>query len=208
MKRIVSLTLAVAILLLLVSCGKEKNRSYDEAEVKEAADLLIWKSAELNEIFWGEGIPYEEYGYNSGIYYSADPIFLKKLGAYTVEEIIEKTQEVFSKDYTANIYASIFSSQVGENSMLGYTRYYQGEECIMVNSRYNSLITDSIDYITSEIEVVGSKGDIVIVKVPIKVTRDGNTQERTIEVNLVEEEGGWRIDSPTYAVYDEGIPEN
>lgn len=202
MKRIVSLILAVAILLLLVSCGGEKNRSYDEAEVKAAAEGLILKSAKLNEIFWGEGIPYiEDDNYKNGQYYPADFIYLKKMDVETVDDIMEMTLEVFTKGYATSIYSSIFSSQVGESGMVGYTRYYQGTECIMVYTKYKPLLLDSVEYICSGIEVLGSSGEVVTVKIPIKVTRDGTSQEREIEVDLIEEEGGWRIDSPTYAVY-------
>ena len=56
MKKIVSLVLLTAILLLLVSCGAEKNRSYDEAEVKAAAENLIMKTERLNKIFWGDNL--------------------------------------------------------------------------------------------------------------------------------------------------------
>ena len=85
--------------------------------------------------------------------------------------------------------------------MAGYTRYYQGEEVIMVYAKYNPLLVDTVEYYCDRITVVGSKGDIVTVKVPIKVTRGDLTQEREIEVDLIEEENGWRIDSPTYAGY-------
>ena len=209
MKRIVSIILSAAILLLFTSCGGEKNREYDESEVKAAAEGLILKSARLNEIFWGEGIPYiEDDSYKSGQYYPADFVYLNNIGAQTVDDILKLTSEVFTKGYTLSIYSSTFSSQVGDYGMAGYTRYYQGTECIMVYSGYKPLLTDTVEYITEGIEVIGSKGEVVTVKVPIKVTRDISVQEKHIEVDLVEEENGWRIDSPTYAVYVEEKPAN
>lgn len=54
MKKIISLITLIALLCSLISCG-EKNREYDENEVKLAAEALIRKSADLNRIFWGEG---------------------------------------------------------------------------------------------------------------------------------------------------------
>ena len=93
MKKIISLVLAVVFLLLLASCGAEKNRSYDEAEVKTAAEELIRKTERLNEIFWGKGIPYvEEYGYTG--YYPADPIYLVEHGFLTVDDL-KKIQRKF-----------------------------------------------------------------------------------------------------------------
>ena len=203
MKRIISLVLLTVLLLLFVSCG-EKNRSYDESEVKAAAENLILKSKQLNDIFWGAGIPYyEDDNYANGQYYPADPVYLNKLGVSTVDDILELTVEVFSKGYSVSIYGSIFSSMTGENGMVGYTRYYQGTECIMVYTKYKPLLCDDVEYITSDITVIGSKGETVIVRVPVKVTRDGIAQDNTIEVSLVEEEDGWRIDSPTYVAFIE-----
>ena len=203
MKRVISLILAMTLIFLLVSCG-EKNRSYDEAEVKAAAESLILMSKQINDICWGAGIPYyEDDNYANGQYYPADPVYLDKIGVSTVDDILEMVVNVFSEGYSVSIYGSTFSSMAGENGMVGYTRYYQGNDCIMVYTKYNPLLCDEVEYITSSIEVIGSKGESVIVRVPIKVTRDGMTQEKTIDVSLVEEGNGWRIDSPTYAAFIE-----
>lgn len=202
MKKTVSLILAAVLLLLLASCGTVKNRSYDEAEVKAAAEELIKKSERLNKIFWGSGIPFvEEYGYTG--YYPADPIYLAEHGFFTVEELIKDAEDVFSDDYCISIRTSVFSSSSGDYGMTGYTRYYQGTDTIMVYKKYKPLLTDTVEYDYQNISVIGSKGEIVTVNVPIKVTRGELSQERIIKVDLVEEKDGWRVDSPTYASYRE-----
>ena len=198
-KKILSLLLAVLLLLSLLSCG-DKNRSYDEAEVKAAAEELIKKSERLNKIFWGEGIPYvEEYGYTG--YYPADPIYLMENGFLTVDDLKEDAEKVFSTDYCISIRTSVFSSSAGDYGMVGYVRYYQGTDTIMVYKKYKPLLTDTVEYDYSNISVIGSKGEIVTVNIPIKVTRGNLSQERVIKIDLVEEKDGWRIDSPTYASY-------
>jgi len=200
MKKILSLILAALLLLSLLSCGKDKNRSYDEAEVKAAAQELIKKSERLNKIFWGEGIPYvEEYGYTG--YYPADPIYLIEHGFFTVDDLKKDAEKVFSTDYCISIQTSVFSSSAGDFGMTGYTRYYQGTDTIMVYKKYKPLLTDTVIYDYSNISVIGSKGEIVTVSIPIKVTRGDLSQDRVINVNLIEENDGWRIDSPTYASY-------
>ena len=208
MKKIVSLFLSAVILLLLVSCGAEKNRSYNEEEVKAAAEKLIMKSERLNEIFWGEGIPYVEDDPlipSNGQYYPADPLYTYKNGMITVDDLIKEAEAVFSSAYTASIRASILSSSVGNNGMTGYTRYYQDTDymTIMVYKKFKPLLTDSVEYFYSDIKVIGSKGEKVTVEIPIKVTRGDLSQERTKKIDLVEEKDGWRIDSPTYATYRE-----
>ena len=208
MKKIASLVLLTAILLLLVSCGAEKNRSYDEAEVKAAAENLIMKSERLNKIFWGEGIPYVEDDPllpPQGQYCPADPLYTYKNGMLTVDDLIKEAESVFSSSYTVSIRTSILSSSVGNNGMTGYTRYYQDTDnmTIMVYKKFKPLLTDSVEYFYSGIKVIGSEGEKVIVEIPIKVTRGDLSQERTIKVDLIEEKDGWRIDSPTYAAYRE-----
>ena len=55
--KIIAVILIIAALpLSLASC----DRRYDEAEVMEAATLLITASAELNEIYYGKGIAFLE----------------------------------------------------------------------------------------------------------------------------------------------------
>ena len=202
MKKIISLILIAVLLFTICSCGKEKNREYDEEEVKAAAQDLIQKSKKLNEIFWGKGIPYvEDDSYKKGQYYPADPEYLSKIGMESVIEILSETEKVFSKSYTDSISRSVFSAKTGDYGMSGYTRYYQGIEVIMVYTRYSPLLTDEVTYLVDQITVIGSKGEKVIVKVPVKVTRGDVSQTREIEVDLIEEENGWRIDSPTYTVY-------
>jgi hypothetical protein len=208
MKKTVSLILAAVILLLLVSCGGENNRSYDEAEVKAAAEKLIKRSERLNKIFWGEGIPYVEDDPllpPQGQYCPADPLYTYKNGMLTVDDLIKEAEAVFSSSYVLSIRSSILSSSVGNNGMTGYTRYYQDTDnmTIMVYKKFKPLLTDAVEYFYREMTVIGSEGEKVTVEIPIKVTRGDLSQERTIKVKLIEEKDGWRIDSPTYTTYRE-----
>jgi hypothetical protein len=43
----------------------------------------------------------------------------------------------------------------------------------------------------------------VYVIVPVTVSYDGKTQTQTLEIGLFEEEYGWRLETPTYATYNE-----
>ena len=53
------------------------------------------------------------------------------------------------------------------------------------------------------IKVLGAEGEIVYVSVDVEISYDGKTQKNTIKVGLIEEESGWRLNSPTYASYNE-----
>lgn len=211
MKRIVSLIIVFGLLCSLVSC-KEKNREYDENEVKITAESLIRKSAELNYIFWGEGIGYiNDSSYSVGYYYPADTFSLLSYGIETIDDLKEKAKKVFSLSYSENIFSTVFSSLGDEDEIYGFARYYQKysdaenkePECIMVYSKALVLLKDEVSYDFDTLQVVGSKKQTVYVTLSVNVKRGENTQRRELKVGLVEEEGGWRIDTPTYMSYVE-----
>lgn len=200
MKKILSVIFILAVAISLLSCG-EKDRDYDEYEVKSAAETLIKKSKTLNDIYWGSGIGYyEDNNYADGYYLPADPASLYELGFETVDELKERTGKVFSKKYCEAIFDSTFVSDSDAGTAVT-KRYYQGADCIMVYSKANVFLTDKVTYLYDTLEATGSSGETVFVKIRVKVERGELSQERDIEIGLVEEEDGWRIDTPTYASY-------
>ena len=64
-------------------------------------------------------------------------------------------------------------------------------------------LSDKVTYLFDTLEVSHSEGELVFVSLDVRIERDGKTQERTINVGLIEEDDGWRIDNPTYANYNE-----
>jgi hypothetical protein len=73
----------------------------------------------------------------------------------------------------------------------------------MVYSKAIPLLVDSVKYDYDSITVSHSKKKTVFVKIDCHITTDdGKTQDKTLEIGLVEEKNGWRIDTPTYARYD------
>lgn len=210
MKKILSILLILSLsLLTLVSCG---DRKYDEAEVKAAAKTLIADSAVLNDIFWGKGIPHtDDKNTSDGVYFEAYYYYHKNLGFETVDELMTMAAKTFSADQCSVINSTILSSvSVGEEVM-SLSRYYQKvnlkdgktPEAIMVNSTWENLLIGEAAYDLDSIEVIGSEKDTVYVTVKVTVTlEDYEPQTRTLRVALVEEDAGWRIDSPTYISYD------
>ena len=209
MKRIISLILILATLLTISACG-ENNRDYDEAEVIAAAEKLIYKAARLNDILWGEGLYYvEDTAYDNGDYSPAD-----YNAEYTrLDDLISDCARVYSTDYMNIIESTVFSSYFGDTGVNSYARYYQesSTEPIMVKRDYNNILTAKNEYYYSTLEALRSEGDIVIVKIKVKITYEEKdelgkvintlTQEREREIELVEEADGWRIDSPCYSNY-------
>lgn len=204
----VSVTLVLASLFNLISC----DRSYDEQEVKREARMLIENSIMLNEIYWGEGIAYVENASTSnGAYYEASFISLDKYGIRTLDDLKAKTRDVFSDGYCELIFSTTMSSVVDAEELQVYARYYQKytdeymttPDCIMVYSHAKALITGEAEYLYDTLEVIGSKKDTVYVTILANVTYDGKVQQKKIKIGLIEQNDGWRLDTPTYVSYNE-----
>lgn len=213
MKKIIALILAVASVLSLASC----DRSYNEEEVRAAAEELVEKAIVLNEIFYGKGIDFDrDENTSNGAYYEASSYYVRNIGIETVEDLKDMALGVFSEDYAELIFSTVLSPVTDDSYIYGMARYYQktdavtGENiAIMVYSEANVYLTDKMEYDYSSIEVTGSKGERVYFNISVKVT-DSETDEEHImtrSIALIEEEGGWRIDSPTYAQYSKSLEE-
>ena len=207
-KLISSLLILIFILGALSSCADVK---YDEDEVKAAARELIEDSIILNDIYWGDGIPYtDDKNTSDGVYYMAIDSYHRLLGFNTIEELMTLTEKTFSRGYCKNIYSTVLTSiQDGDKAIL-LSRYYQKynvkdgktPEYIMVNSTWDKILNGEVKYDYDSIKVSGAEEETVYVTVNATVTKDAlEPQTREIRIALVKEDNGWRIDSPTYLNY-------
>lgn len=211
-KRVILLTLVVIIAVFsVISCGKVENREYDEAQVLLAAKALIEKSEILNELYYGKGIAYEDdINLATGIYYPADEISVKSFGIETVEDIKTLTRECFTVSLSNIMIGTKLQAVTDSSGNQSYVRYYQKydtldpkkPECIMVNKEIEVLLKDKVTYDYSTLSVKGAEGQTVKVTIAVTVENEkGDVQHKTLEIGLLEEENGWRIDTPTYARY-------
>lgn len=204
MKKIIAFVLFVAMALPLVSCS-DKNREYDRDEVIAAAKELIQKSEVLNEIYWGTGIGYDEdETRKNGFYYPASESELERLGVESIDSLKRKTLEVFTIGYAESIFSTALSSIGDEDTgILGYTRYFQYNDTVMVFSKFTPYLTDEVTYLYDTVDVKEARAEVVYVTVSANIKRGDLSQTREIEIGLIEQENGWRIDTPTYMVYRE-----
>ncbi len=201
MRRLLSLILAAALTLLALTSCSEPNRKYDAEEVAEAAEKLIKKSEKLNEIYWGTGIGWSDNDKN-GYYYSARDDELERLGIKSVSDLKAQTLDTFSLGYSESIFYTLLSSLGDDDTgIVGYTRYFQDEDKLMVFSKYEPLLTDEVTYLYDTLKVTHSKGELVFVSVDARVRRGEAEQTRSLEIGFIEEVDGWKIDTPTYTVY-------
>ena len=206
------LLIIIVILTLNFTVSCTKNREYDEAEVTLAAKELLKKSEKLNYIYYGYGIEYEmNESEANGAYYRADSLSLERLGIQTVADIENLTYET----YTSALSQTVISTKLNggsldeESTVMNYARYYQktnaldgSDECIMVYKLAEIYLTDETEYLYDTLRAVGSEGERVLIEVDVKVTNsEGKEQIQTLKFTLLEENNGWRINSPTYVKF-------
>ena len=77
---------------------------------------------------------------------------------------------------------------------------------MVLNDLEKVLLKDNVTYDYMTLKVVGSEGEYVKVSITVTVENsDKKVQTKDIEIKLLEENGKWKIDSPTYARYVEGL---
>lgn len=206
MKKLFCLCLAIAV-CVLPACGKrQKNRDYNEAEVLAAAAALIPETEELNEIFYGTGIPASEApgAASVGGYVEADPAYLEAHGFSTLKELKEKCRAVFSDGQCEIMFRStlevVYDGGVIEKSR----RYFEADGKIFVLPTAEVLMPDAVAYDLSTLKVDHVEGDYIYLTFDADVTTaDGKSQLHTLTVRLYEEARGFRLATPTYTRYSE-----
>lgn len=205
--------LTIVVILSLITCVScEKDRDYNENEVIEEAEKLIKASEVLNDIYYGYGIEYhKDESTANGAYYQADFLSLEKFGVNSIRDIKEMTTACFSKSLSEMMINTVLTSVSDEDGIQRYSRYYQKynsldntEECIMVYKDAIVFLTDKVVYDYSSLRVSRVEKEEVFVKINITVTNSENkTQTQELEISLLEESDGWRINSSTYAKYQD-----
>ena len=209
MKRKIIALLLVFTILTLISC--DKNREYDEGEVKAAAQELIEKSESVNLVFYGTGIAYDDDKNNSsGYYYPASEAHLNELGFKTISELKAKTKEVYTKALCEIIFSTRLTSVSDGGYVISLARYYEkevdGYPIIMVYTAAEPQYTNSIVYLYDTLRVEGSKGELIYVTIDLLLTStEGKEQTVNARLALLEESDGYRLDTLSFAVYNPEI---
>ena len=214
MKKIHSFLL-LSLLLLSLALSLSSCAKLDTTGLLDAAPDLIARSAKLNEIYYGEGIPYDENTTPIGKYYEADKAYLAEAGFSTVTQLKEQTASVFSEEYSNILFSTNLAGFAVDGSGYTYARYASSQaealrdekETILVyvgeGNQNPYLLGDSTyDYTTLSIAKVGRDYAELTLSVytvyPVcEIYPEGYETTVTMTVRFVYE-NGWRIDSPTY----------
>ncbi|MGM9665136.1 MAG: hypothetical protein ACI3XX_01185 [Eubacteriales bacterium] len=191
MKRKILCVLTSLVLLLalatLTSCSDKVSKEEAAAEVTR----LVKESYELNVIYFGEGLPYtedteDEDGKNLYAPVAEDASFVTK------EALTYKTRTVFSKDYAASMIETAFQGGVAPNGSVLYARYIvssDGKLTVYKNIKGIEKEVNEYDYSTVTITKISKRF------IKANITSTGG---KVVEVILINQDGEWRIDSPTY----------
>ena len=205
MKKLFVLFLCAAIALnILVSC----DRTYDEDEVKAAAQVLLENSKTVNEIFYGKGLRYdEESELTYGIYSPADEEHLAALGVSNTEGLKTLTKRVYTNELCEIIFSTKLSSvKDTDGEVKELRRYYDGKfgdsTVIMVYTEAFVNYDNDIDYLYETLTVTGADGEYINIEVDVLLTSIyGEPRTDRVKFSLLEEENGFRLDTWSFVTF-------
>lgn len=184
MKKLLSIILILIFSLSLFSCA-----SVSDEEAIEIVKDLVSRSEKLNEIYYGKGLSYdpESEVEGSGYFTVAEDAPYR-----TKSELISETRGVFSEEMAANIITVYFDGAESYDVPL-YARYITGlDGYLTVKADYKNPVQSVYKYDYSTIKLTKNTRNKIKAEI---TTVDGS---ETVTVELVNEDNGYRIDSPTY----------
>ena len=205
MRRIFSILLVISMLFASVlafsSCGSEPAPPIED--VKDDFVALIEASAEINEIFFGAGLPVisrdeeknAELYANLAVMYDRYEYISTESKYLTVDEMKKAAELVYTSEYLSSVYMMAFDGYADEIAGVTVARYYESDGWLFQSISYEPLIegTRTFDFETMKI-VKPSRGDYVNVEIESEL--GGEKLNLTLAFSKTAD--GWRLDTPTY----------
>ena len=202
----------IAVLPLPALAGCSRPPELDT--VRDRFGELIEASGEVNDLLWGEGLPYYEkdsdYAKETGLYEGTWEnlgnyryVTLEALAKYpSVEDIRAAAGRVYSEAFLSDVGASLFEGNMittGEISMVSRARYAEINQnlCILVDWD-KGFEYHRPTYDLSTMQIVKKLSSADIVTVTVECVRDDREAPFTVTLRFVSQDGDWRLDSPTY----------
>lgn len=214
-RKCLALCLVLFLLPWMTSCGKErKPLEITDEEAQAVLEELVPASYEINEIFFGVGLPYEgeteeeeesttdtEIDFDDGaslITTSYLPV-TEDCGYASIREIKAAAQAVYSMGYLESVYVTMFEGMAAtsEDGLLNNNvspRYKELAGILCVDALHEPLaIRGRLTVLSSE--VVKKTPDYVSVSCLCRNEAGEESQETFL---LTLENGVWLLDGPTY----------
>jgi len=206
-------SLAAALVLVCGSAASCSKPEYTEEEVRTALEELLPLSFELNEIYFGEGLPISDDRADVERFYASFDTDVASVNYHPVAEDCEyqsvgeikaETERVFTPAYCQYLYEMAFSGisavfDEGTEKQLtataSYARYLEsnGVLTVRLDLPYNAMTLDR-EYDLDGMEIVREMKDYVLVSVPT----EAGGKPLDVELKLVMTADGFRLDTPTY----------
>lgn len=200
--RFFCLCICLVSVLSFASCGTKGAPELDE--VKDRFVYLIEESAEINELFFGAGVPvYERDGILAekrhiydNIYQDVYNLSMEQSLYYDTSSIKAEAERIYSSKYLKALYETAFDGVLIADG--SYLRFYQegGQFYQAKNADSFSYQRKIYDFSTMKI-VKPSDDDYVTVELEAYDVGMSH-KRRTLEITFVKENGEWYLDSPTY----------
>lgn len=199
-RKFISLFAGVCMIFLLTGCGRS---SFTDDEIIEAATNLIAESIPVNEIYFGVGLASVETDSEAVADFAREiktsvtllqylPVD-KSTGYDSIDRIKEATEKVYSESYCAYLYEMAFTGISDEGATATYARYMETEGGTLA-VRKDFTVIDTRTYGT-DMQIISKKGNSAVVRVQSYVNEK---EDAVVEVQIIYENGAWRLDSPTY----------
>lgn len=151
-----------------------------DEQVQKELERLLPVSYELNEIFWGKGLPTKTTESSAAMQPVTDDC-----GYKSVDDIVDKAKTVFSEEYVAGIVSAVLTDSDDTDA-----RYSDINGILKMDKTYPSFdVKGNIVVSTAKIKKQNSR--MVIVSAEYE---DGGQTE----ITLILQDGKWYLDSPTY----------
>lgn len=202
--RIISFALSIVLLLSVTFAFSSCSKIELTDEMYDRFVYLIEGSKELNNIYYGEGLPiYVKESLISekrGIYYgytkSSYDVVYENSKYYSIDDIKLESEYIYSTKYLNSIYETAFDGVIVDGS--AYVRFYFENDKLYQNATKNDFDTVERRYDYSTMNIgKGSKDNRV--NVDIEAYMVDNPDSRSIvTLTFKLENDNWYLDSPSY----------
>ncbi|MBQ2733173.1 MAG: hypothetical protein IJF74_03365 [Clostridia bacterium] len=185
--------LLASLSLTFVSCGKGPELD----EVREQITATVEKSLELNEIFYGDGLPVFKEMITGNDYYLVNT----ELSAYdSIDELKAALSEVYTTDYCTSMNEIMFVG-IADNIVSLLPRFIEEEMSgnLMQDKYAESILLGDREFDYSAMTMEKSSKNSFTVRIP--ATLDGKKDEDavlTFRREMTDSGAVWKLDSPTY----------
>lgn len=206
---ILALALVLILPVCLASCASQAPALED---VRHRFEAVIEASYEINDIFFGEGLPTHdrdgEFAKENNIYYGfygydAYEFVTENSPYFYIEDIKYAAAQVYSADYLEEISTMAFIGYADENTGAVSTARYQEAEGILLRYSFGdkdpfNILPGKRRYLMDTMEMVRpSNGKSVNIKIDSYLI--GKEDEiLSVTLRFVLENDEWYLDTPTY----------